>query len=80
MECRVGCGACCIAPSISSAIPLHPNGKPKGIRCLHLTEENKCNIFKSPLRPQVCGGFKAEIEFCGTCFEEAIERLSSLES
>ncbi|HNV09555.1 MAG TPA: YkgJ family cysteine cluster protein, partial [Dokdonella sp.] len=28
MSCRSGCGACCIAPSISSPIPGMPNGKP----------------------------------------------------
>lgn len=80
MECRAGCGACCIAPSISSASPKHPNGKPKGLRCLHLTNSNMCDIFDSPLRPAVCGGFKAELEFCGTCYDEAIRILSELES
>ncbi|MGR5456700.1 YkgJ family cysteine cluster protein, partial [Vibrio alfacsensis] len=30
MDCRLGCGACCIAPSISSPIPGMPNGKPSG--------------------------------------------------
>ncbi|MBF7801077.1 YkgJ family cysteine cluster protein, partial [Klebsiella pneumoniae] len=28
MECRTDCGACCIAPSISSPIPGMPQGKP----------------------------------------------------
>ncbi|MBP8850617.1 MAG: YkgJ family cysteine cluster protein [Breznakibacter sp.] len=79
MECRAGCGACCIAPSISSSLPLHPHGKPKGERCLHLTHDNRCDIFNSPLRPRVCGGFKAEVEFCGSTFEEAMACLSSLE-
>jgi Fe-S-cluster containining protein len=27
MDCRAGCGACCIAPSISSPIPGMPDGK-----------------------------------------------------
>jgi Fe-S-cluster containining protein len=27
INCRLGCGACCIAPSISSAIPGMPKGK-----------------------------------------------------
>jgi len=27
IDCRSGCGACCIAPSISSPIPGMPNGK-----------------------------------------------------
>ncbi|MEQ1530798.1 MAG: hypothetical protein ABL925_15895 [Methylococcales bacterium] len=61
MECRIGCGACCIAPSISSALPLHPFGKPASVRCLHLDVDNKCLIFLLPSRPQVCHGFKATI-------------------
>ena len=48
MQCRVNCGACCIAPSISSVIPLHSFGKPAGVRCLHLDNENKCSIFLDP--------------------------------
>ena len=79
MECRVGCGACCIAISISSPIPLLPNGKPGGVVCPHLTKEKFCSIFLSPDRPTVCDGFKAERAFCGDTFEQAMEILSSLE-
>ncbi|MGO2368564.1 MAG: YkgJ family cysteine cluster protein, partial [Serratia sp. (in: enterobacteria)] len=32
MDCRADCGACCIAPSISSPIPGMPNGKPANTR------------------------------------------------
>jgi Fe-S-cluster containining protein len=39
MECREHCGACCIAPSISSPIPGMPRGKPGGVRCIHLSED-----------------------------------------
>lgn len=53
MQCRIGCGACCIAPSISSALPFHPFGKPAAVRCLHLDNENKCSIFLQPSRPCV---------------------------
>ncbi|QSA20024.1 YkgJ family cysteine cluster protein, partial [Vibrio furnissii] len=42
MDCRLGCGACCIAPSISSPIPGMPNGKPAGTRCIQLNENNLC--------------------------------------
>ena len=38
--CRAGCGACCIAPSISSPIPGMPNGKPAGVRCVQLDANN----------------------------------------
>ncbi|MBP8171893.1 MAG: YkgJ family cysteine cluster protein, partial [Pseudomonas sp.] len=51
MQCRVGCGACCIAPSISSAIPGMPNGKPAGQRCVQLSAANLCLLFGRPERP-----------------------------
>ncbi|MEZ4830770.1 MAG: YkgJ family cysteine cluster protein [Caldilineaceae bacterium] len=54
MECRIGCGACCIAPSISSPIPGMPNGKPAGVRCIQLTDDNRCKLFGLPERPVVC--------------------------
>ena len=79
MECRVGCGACCIAPSISSAIPGMPQGKPAGIRCIQLNEDNKCKIFGQSNRPNVCLGLKASKEMCGTSFEDAIDFITMLE-
>ncbi|MFR0672852.1 YkgJ family cysteine cluster protein [Enterobacterales bacterium AW_CKDN230030176-1A_HGKHYDSX7] len=79
MICRQGCGACCIAPSISSPIPGMPQGKPAGERCLHLSPENLCGLFGQPERPAVCGGFKAEVEVCGGDRDEAIRIISWLE-
>jgi len=79
MQCRIGCGACCIAPSISSALPLHPFGKPAGVRCLHLDNENKCSIFLQPNRPLVCSGFQATEDACGSTKEEAMAILSEWE-
>lgn len=79
MECRAGCGACCIAPSISSPIPGMPNGKPAGVRCINLTAEFFCAIFGRPERPAVCAGFKAEAELCGDDREGAIRMLGWLE-
>lgn len=80
MKCRTHCGACCIAPSISSPIPGMPNGKPAGIPCIHLDEEFRCKIFDSPLRPEVCGNFKAEELVCGKNRIEALIILTELES
>ncbi len=79
MDCRVGCAACCIAPSISSPMPKMPKGKPAGIPCAHLTDDNKCELFGTKERPKVCGGFKPEKEFCGKNREEALIILSQLE-
>lgn len=78
-ECRKGCGACCIAPSISSAIPGMPKGKPAGVRCVQLSEENLCKIFGSSLRPAVCSSLKPSQEMCGSSDEAAMEYLMMLE-
>ncbi|MCX7749688.1 MAG: YkgJ family cysteine cluster protein [Clostridia bacterium] len=79
MECRVGCGACCIAPSISSPIPGMPEGKPAGVRCIQLTLDNRCKIFGKPERPRVCLGLKPSNELCGESSEDALEYLNFLE-
>ena len=75
MNCREGCGACCIAPSISSAIPGMPNGKAAGERCVHLSPEALCALFGQPERPAVCGAFQADPQVCGESREEAIRLL-----
>ena len=79
MECRAGCGACCIAPSISSAIPGMPQGKPAGVRCVQLSAENLCLLFGLPERPAVCLSFSADEQVCGSSDEEAIRLLGWLE-
>lgn len=78
-ECRMGCGACCIAPSISSPIPGMPNGKPGGTPCIHLTSDGLCGIFRSPDRPKVCAGFTADTLVCGNCRKDALKILGDLE-
>lgn len=79
MECRENCGACCISPSISSPIPGMPNGKPAGVRCIQLTENNLCKLFGRPERPQVCISLKPSEEMCGNSGIEAILYLDRLE-
>ncbi len=80
MKCRTGCGACCIAPSISSPIPGMPNGKPANTPCIQLTADYQCAIFGQPERPKVCADFTAEAESCGTNRHEALIFLSQLEA
>lgn len=80
MECRLGCGACCIAPSISSPIPGMPDGKPAGVRCIQLNEDNLCKLFGKPDRPTVCHAFKAEISICGKDNQDAINIITELET
>ncbi|HLZ61363.1 MAG TPA: YkgJ family cysteine cluster protein [Ktedonosporobacter sp.] len=79
MDCRVGCGACCIAPSISSSLPGMPHGKPAGVRCLHLTHDNRCALFGKPERPKVCIRLRPSEEMCGHSRQEALAWLTSLE-
>lgn len=77
--CRAGCGACCIAPSISSPIPGMPHGKPAGVRCIQLDDNNLCSLFGHPSRPTVCGQFTFDRAVCGTSREEAITIIELLE-
>ncbi|BCR04230.1 zinc/iron-chelating domain-containing protein [Desulfuromonas versatilis] len=79
MECRVGCAACCIAPSISSAIPGMPQGKPAGERCVQLTADNRCRLFGSAMRPAVCRQLRPAAEMCGESAAQALAYLELLE-
>lgn len=77
--CRPGCGACCIAPSISSPIPDMPDGKPAGARCVQLDENNLCRLFDDPRRPAVCQRFGFDVELCGEDRSQALQRIALLE-
>ncbi len=77
--CRPGCGACCIAPSITSPIPGMPDGKPAGVRCVQLTLDNGCAIFGLPERPAFCGTLQPSAEMCGANAEFALRFLGELE-
>ncbi len=79
IPCRPGCGACCIAPSISSAIPGMPSGKPAGVRCVQLDDDNGCRIFGDPARPAVCASLRPSVEMCGASREQALAWLNRLE-
>ena len=79
MECKAGCGACCVAPSITSSIPGMPEGKPAGVRCIQLTSDNKCKLFGKPERPLVCVGLKPSKDMCGASSEQAYATLAFLE-
>ena len=77
--CRTNCGACCIAPSITSSIPGMPQGKPAGVPCVNLDKNMRCRIFGSPSRPAVCKGLQPSPEMCGSCRKEALDYLAELE-
>ena len=79
MQCRSGCGACCIAPSITSPIPGMEAGKPAGVRCVQLAEDHSCRLFGRPERPAFCAGLRPSAEMCGSTREHALAWLSVLE-
>jgi Fe-S-cluster containining protein len=83
MNCRPGCGACCIAPSISSPIPGMPMvdgvSKPAGVRCVQLSADNRCLIFGRPERPAVCSSLQPTPDMCGDSREQALRWLGVLE-
>lgn len=79
MDCRTGCAACCIALSISSQIPGMPDGKPAGVRCVHLTRDHLCGLFGRPERPEVCTRLRPQEEMCGSTGREAYVYLARLE-
>jgi Fe-S-cluster containining protein len=79
MDCRTGCGACCIAPSISSPIPGMPNGKPAGVRCIQLDSANRCKLFGQAERPRVCVRLRPEPAMCGASRDDALRTLAAWE-
>lgn len=79
MQCRPGCGACCVAPSINTPMPGMPHGKAAGVRCLHLDEDNLCKLFADKSRPRFCADFTASIEVCGENAEQAMKIIGWLE-
>jgi hypothetical protein len=80
MECRPGCAACCIAPSITSPIPGKPSGKPAGVRCIQLSDTQHCRIFGMAGRPACCAGLQPSAEMCGTSRDQALQWLTGLEA
>lgn len=78
--CRPGCGACCIAPSISSPMPKMPFGKKAGERCLHLLPDWRCELFGRPERPEVCASLRPSPGMCGANRDEALRILDELEA
>ncbi len=80
MKCRPGCGACSIAPSISSAIAGMPDGKPASVRCVQLDDNNRCLICGRLERPAICCRLLPTVEMCGDSASAALTWLTQLES
>lgn len=54
-------------------------GKPAGVRCVQLTEDNRCKLFGQPDRPAVCVRLRPTEEMCGANADEAHAYLVHLE-
>jgi uncharacterized protein len=57
-----------------------PKGKPAGVRCIQLDNENRCMIFDNPERPKFCAGLQPSLEMCGETREQAMIWLTNLEN
>lgn len=79
IDCRMGCGACCVVPSISSSIPGMAGGKSAGERCFQLSADNACKLFGTSERPAVCTSYQPSEEFCGSGNDDAYRLLAALE-
>lgn len=80
MDCRPGCGACCVAPSIASPLPGMPHGKPAGARCVNLDGAGLCRLWGGPDYPAVCRSFTPQRWVCGTSASEAMRLIAELEA
>jgi hypothetical protein len=56
-----------------------PNGKPAGVRCIQLGEDNRCLIFGKPERPAFCAGLQPALDMCGDSRAQAMLWLGELE-
>jgi hypothetical protein len=56
-----------------------PGGKPAGVRCAQLTDDNRCMLFGRPERPAVCVSLRPSREMCGATAEEALRTIALLE-
>jgi len=56
-----------------------PDGKPAGVRCAQLTDDNRCALFGRPERPRVCASLRPSAEMCGETDDQAYMHLVLLE-
>jgi hypothetical protein len=56
-----------------------PQGKPAGVRCVQLTDDDRCAIFGQPERPAVCASLRPSMAMCGADRAHALVYLDLLE-
>lgn len=57
-----------------------PDGKPAGVRCVQLTDDNRCRLFGLPERPAICVRLRPNMEMCGDTDAHALAYLADLEA
>jgi len=55
------------------------DGKPAGVRCIQLDDDDRCRLFGRPERPAFCASLQPNEEMCGSSREQAIAWLTWLE-
>lgn len=56
-----------------------PHGKPAGIPCVQLLDDQRCALFGHPSRPAVCAGLRPTPAMCGADRGHALAYLGELE-
>jgi len=56
-----------------------PDGKPAGVRCIHLNQDNACELFGRAERPQFCVDLMPEPHMCGDSQTYALNYLAWME-
>jgi len=56
-----------------------PHGKPAGVRCIQLDDQERCRIFDDPRRPAVCRSLAPSEVMCGPDRVHAMTWLTRLE-
>jgi len=56
-----------------------PQGKAAGVRCVQLSDDNRCLIFGKPERPAVCIRLRPMPDMCGDSTQAALIYLTELE-
>jgi hypothetical protein len=56
-----------------------PHGKPAGMRCAQLWDDERCAVFGKSERPAFCGGLRPSAEMCGESRSHALAWLTQME-
>ena len=57
-----------------------PQGKPAGVACVQLDEQQRCRLFGRPERPAVCASLEPTAAMCGQTRAQAMTWIARLEA